>query len=108
MIEIDIREFRGDRDRLSEFLGDKYKGPMQVQRNMIRLGDSGRPEADPSLQDVKDLVKRALHHMRMDDYRVVTQAGLVTIRERRSHEPHGKRKGSVPSVRQTVPYFFPG
>jgi hypothetical protein len=46
--------------------------------------------------------------MRMDDYRVVTQAGLVAIRERRFHERHGKREGSVPSVRQTVPYFFPG
>jgi hypothetical protein len=46
--------------------------------------------------------------MRENGYHVVAQAGVLSIRERKIREHHVKRKGSAPSVRQTVPYFFPG
>jgi len=108
MIDVDTREFRGDRDLLTRFLRERFRGPVLVQRNAIRVGDASRPETDLSLQDAKDLVKRALHQMGMDDYRVVVQARVITIRERKAREHHARRKGTVPSVRQSVPYFFPG
>lgn len=108
MIEIDTREFRESRDLLAKLLRERYNGPVQVQRTVIRIGDIERPKTSLTLQEARDLVKRALHHMRLDEYRVVTHAGVVAIRERRLHEPHLRRKGSVPSVKQSVPYFFPG
>lgn len=108
MIEIDTSEFRGDRDRLTRLLQERYKGPVELQRNRIRLGSSDQAEASLGPQDAKDLVKRALHHMGADSYRVVAAGGEVVIRERKHHEPRTRRKGSVPSVRESVPYFFPG
>ena len=107
-MEVDTKEFREDRDLLAKLLRERYKGPVQVQRNVIRIGDIDGPKTNLTLEEAKDLVKRALHHMRLDEYRVVTHAGVVAIRERRLHEPHARRKGSVPSVKQSVPYFFPG
>jgi hypothetical protein len=108
MIEIDAKEFRGDRDLLAKFLQEKLKVQARVERNRVRIGDSDQPRPDPSLQEVKDQVKRALHHMRMDEYHVVVQAGVVSIRERKARQRRERRKGAVPSVQQTVPYFFPG
>lgn len=107
MIEIDVREFHGDRNVLAKLLQEKLKVQVRADRHVVRIGGD-RPEADPSLQEVKDLVKRALHHMRMDEYHVTVQAGVVSIRERKARERRERRKGSVPSVQQTVPYFFPG
>ena len=107
MIEVDAKEFRGDRDLLAKLLREKLNAVIRVERNRIRIGNNGQPEAHPSLQEVKDQVKRALHRMRMDDYHVVAQAGIVSIRERKTREHRERRKGSVPSVQQTVPYFFP-
>lgn len=108
MIEIECKEFHGNRDALAAFLREKLKVEVQVERNVFRIGTGDRPDRQPSVQLVKDLVKRALHHMREDGYHVVVQGGILTIRERKLREHHERRKGSSPSVRQTVPYFFPG
>jgi len=108
VIEIDVREFRGDRDLLAKLVQEKLKVETRTERKILRVGRSDRPGADPSLQEVKDSIKRALHHMRMNEYHVVSQGGLVSIRERKARERHAPRKGAVPSARQTVPYFFPG
>lgn len=108
MIEIECKEFRGNRDALARFLREKLKVEVQVERKIIRIGSGDRPDGQPSVQMVKDLVKRGLHHMREDGYHVVAQAGALSIRERKVREHYAKRKGSAPSVRQTVPYFFPG
>lgn len=107
MIEIDVREFHGDRNVLAKLLQEKLKVQVRADRHVVRIAGD-RPEADPSLQEVKDLVKRALHHMRMDEYHVVAQGGALSIRERKVRERYARTKGSPPSVRQTVPYFFPG
>jgi len=108
MIEIDTKEFRGDRDLLAKLLREKLKVQARVERNRVRIGESDQTQPHPSLQEVKDQVKRALHHMRMDDYHVVVQAGVVSIRERKVRERRERMKGAVPSAQQTVPYFFPG
>ena len=108
MIEIECKEFRGNRDALAGFLRDKLKVEVQVERNVFRIGTGDRPDHQPSVQLVKDVVKRALHHMKEDGYHIVVQGGILTIRERKLREHHARRKGSSPSVRQTVPYFFPG
>jgi len=108
MIEIDAREFRGDRQLLAKFLQDKLRVRTRVEGKVLRVGDSEQPEVKPNLQEVKDLVKRALHRMGMGEYHVLAQRGAVIIRERRFRELHERRRGSVPSPKQTVPYFFPG
>ena len=108
MIEIDAKDFRGDRDLLARFLQDKLRAEVRVERSRLRVQTSDRAQAHPSLQQVKDEVKRALHRMRMDEYHVVAQAGVVSIRERKAREHYARRKGSVPSAQHTVPYFFPG
>ena len=108
MIEIDAKEFRGDRDVLARFLKEKLRVEVRVERNRVRIQSGDQAQAHPSLQEVKDEVKRALHRMRMDEYHVVAQAGVVSIRERKTREHHARRKGSVPSAQHTVPYFFPG
>ena len=108
MIEIDAREFRGDRQLLAKFLQDKLRVRTRVEGKVLRVGDSEQTQTKPNLQEVKDLVKRALHRMEMDEYHVLAQKGVVIIRERRFREPHEKKTGSVPSAQQTVPYFFPG
>jgi hypothetical protein len=109
MIEIEYREFHGDRRALANYLREKLKTEVQAERKTIRIGSSDKPNAGPSTQEVRDLVKRALHHIGADDYHVVTRDGVLSIRERKTREHYAKRKeGSVPSVRQTVPYFFPG
>jgi hypothetical protein len=41
-------------------------------------------------------------------YHVTAQKGIVVIREEKGREHYARSKGSVPSVQQTVPYFFPG
>lgn len=76
---------------------------VEVRGNAIRMRDT-----DLTPPDVKDLVKRTLHRMRMDEYRVVTQGGIITIRERTIRRLHSREKRSVPSVKRTLPYFFPG
>jgi hypothetical protein len=108
MIEIECGDFHGDRQALADYLRERLKVPVQAERKRFRIGSSDKPDADPSTQEVKDLVKRALHHVGADEYHVVTQEGVVSIRQRRTREHYAKRKGSVPSVKQTVPYFFPG
>ena len=108
MIEIDCGEFHGDRHALANYLREKLKVEVQTERKVFRIGSSGKPDAGPSIQEVKDLVKRALHHIGADEYHVVTQEGVLSIRQRKTRERYVKRKGSPPSVRQTVPYFFPG
>jgi hypothetical protein len=108
MIEIDCKEFRGDRSRLAEFLREKLKAEVRVERNEFRIGSSGRPDGDVSVQEVKNLIKRALHHMRMDEYHVTAQEGVISIRQRKTRERYVRKKGAAPSVKQTVPYFFPG
>jgi hypothetical protein len=108
MIEIECREFRGDRNALAKYLQERLKADVRTERNGFRIGSSDRPDAHLSTQEVKDMVKRALHHMGMDEYHIITQEGVLSIRQRRSRERYAKSKGSVPSARQTVPYFFPG
>jgi hypothetical protein len=109
MIEIEYREFHGDRQALADYLREKLKVEIQTDRKTLRIGSSDKPSAGPSTKQVRDLVKRALHHIGADDYHVVAQDGVLSIRERKTREHYAKRKeGSVPSVRQTVPYFFPG
>lgn len=108
MIEIDCGEFHGDRHALADYLREKLKVEVQTERKVLRIGSSGKRDAGPSTQEVKDLVKRALHHIGAEEYHVVTQEGVLSIRQRKTREHYVKRKGSVPSVRQTVPYFFPG
>ena len=108
MIEIECKEFHGNRDALAEFLRVRLKVDVRAERNVFRIGTSDRPDHQPNVQLIKDLVKRALHHMGEDGYHVVVQQGVLVIRERKLREYHERRKGSVPSVRQTVPYFFPG
>ena len=108
MIEIDVKEFPGNRDLLTKLIQEKLKVETRTERKVIRIGRSDQRKADPSLQEVKDSIKHALHHMGMDEYHVTSQGGLLTIRERRIRERHAARKGAVPSARQTVPYFFPG
>jgi hypothetical protein len=108
MIEIECREFRGDRNALAKYLREKLKAGVQIERNLFRIGSNDQPDARLSMQEVKDVIKRALHHMGMDEYHVITQGGVLSIRERRIREHHAKSKGSVPSVKQSVPYFFPG
>jgi hypothetical protein len=108
MIEVDAREFHGDRELLTRFLREKLKVQTRVHRGSVLVGGDDQPGPHPSIQEVKDLVKRALHHMRMDEYHVVTQSGVITIRERKVREHHARRRGSVPSAQQSVPYFFPG
>jgi hypothetical protein len=46
--------------------------------------------------------------MGMDEYHVISQEGVLSIRERRTREHHARSRGSVPSAKQSVPYFFPG
>jgi len=108
MIEIDAREFRGDLEALADFLREKLKVQTRVDRGKVGIGGSDALGTQPSVQGVKDLVKRALHHMKMHEYHVVVQAGVVTIRERKVRERYARRKGTAPSAKQTVPYFFPG
>ena len=108
MIEIDTKEFRGDRDLLAKILREKLRVQMRVERNRLRIGDGDQTMIYPTLQKVKDQVKRALHHMKTHEYYVVVQGGVVSIRERKAREHRQGRKGSVPSAQQTVPYFFPG
>jgi hypothetical protein len=107
MIQVDAKEFRGDRAKLAKYLEEKLKTRAQVVHETIRIGDDER--AAVSLQDVKDMVRRGLHRMATEQYHVTVEKGTITIRERRVREHHAKRrKGSVPSAQQTVPYFFPG
>jgi hypothetical protein len=108
MIEIECREFRGDRNALAKYLRERLKADVRSERNVFRIGSSDQADVHLSTQEVKDVVKRALHHMGMDEYHVITQEGVVSIRQRRTREHYAKSKGSVPSARQTVPYFFPG
>ena len=108
MIEIECKEFPGDRQAIADYLRERLKVEVQTERKTLRIGTSDKPDAGPSAQEVKDLVKRALHHIGADEYHVVTQEGVLSIRERKTREHYAKRKGSAPSVRQTVPYFFPG
>ena len=108
MIEIDAREFRGDRDLLARILREKLRVQTRVRRSSVLLGDEGRTSPRPGIQEVKDSVKRALHHMRSDEDHVVAESGVIRIRERKVRERHAVRKGSVPSAQQSVPYFFPG
>ena len=108
MIEIECKEFHGDRQALADYLRERLKVEVQTERKGFRIGSSDKPDAGPSTQEVKDLVKRALHHIGADEYHVVTQEGVLSIRQRKTHEHYAKKKGSAPSVRQTVPYFFPG
>ena len=109
MIVIECGDFRGeDRQALADYLRERLRVPVQTERKGIRIGSTDKPEAGPGTQEVKDLLKRALHHLGADDYHVVTQEGVLSIRQRRAREHYAKRKGSTPSVKQTVPYFFPG
>ena len=108
MIEIECRDFRGDRNALAEYLQERLKADVKVERKALRVGSGDKPDARLSIQEVKDVVKRALHHMGMDEYHVISQEGVLSIRERKTRERHEKSRGSVPSVKQSVPYFFPG
>ena len=108
LIEIECGDFHGDRQALVDYLRERLKVPVQTERKGFRIGSGEKPEAGPSTQEVKDLVKRALHHLGADEYHVVSQEGILSIRQRKTREHYAKRKGSTPSVKQTVPYFFPG
>ena len=108
MIEIDCKAFHGDRNALAKYLQERLRADVRAERNVLRIGSSDKPDTRLNMQDVKDALKRALHHMGMDEYHVITQDGVLSIRERKTHERYAKSKGSVPSARQTVPYFFPG
>ncbi len=108
MIEVDMREFRGDRGLFAKFLQEKLKIPVHVQHHIIGIGDGDESDLNLKLDTVKDAAKKALHHMGADEYHVTTQSGTVTIRQRKARERHEARRGSVPSAKQTVPYFFPG
>ena len=108
MIEIDCGEFHGDRHALADYLRNKLKVDVQTERKILRIGSTDKRDAGPGTQEVKDLVKRALHHIGAEEYHVVTQEGVLSIRQRKTREHYAKRKGSGTSVQQTVPYFFPG
>jgi hypothetical protein len=109
MIEIEYGDFHGDRQALADYLREKLKTEVRAERKTLRIGSSDKPGAGPSTQEVRDLVKRALHHIGADDYHLVSRDGVLSIRGRKIREHYARRKeGSVPSVRQTVPYFFPG
>ncbi len=108
MAEIDAREFHGDRDLLARFLNEKLRVEAHVERGRIRIKEEDEGGVHLGLQDIKDAVKRGLHHMSERGYRVTVQKGTVVIREVKSREYHSRKKSSVPTVQQTVPYFFPG
>jgi len=108
MIEVEYGEFRGDRQALANYLRERLKTEVRLERKAFRIGSSVALGPGPNAQQVKDLVKRALHHIGADGYHVVTLEGVLSIRERKTREHYAKKRGSAPSVRQTVPYFFPG
>jgi hypothetical protein len=108
VVEIDTREFHGDRNLLARFLNEKLRVEIHVERGKIRIAENERPGAALSLQDLKDLVKRGLHHMRESGCHVTIQKGIVVIRKEKGREHHARTKSSVPTVQQTVPYFFLG
>ena len=108
MIEIECGDFHGDRQALADYLRERLKVPVQTERKGFRIGSSDKPDVGPSTQEVKDSVKRALHHLGADEYHVVSQEGVLSIRQRKVREHYAKSKGSVPSAKQSVPYFFPG
>jgi len=57
MIEIDCGEFHGDRHALADYLREKLKVEVQTERRGLRIGSSGKRDAGPSAQEVKDLVR---------------------------------------------------
>ncbi|WP_455283914.1 hypothetical protein, partial [[Eubacterium] cellulosolvens] len=42
MIEIDTKEFRGDRDLLAKILLERLKVQMRVERNRLRIGNGDK------------------------------------------------------------------
>jgi hypothetical protein len=108
VVEIDTKEFHGDRKSLARFLNEKLKAEVHVERAKIRIAEGERHGPPLNVQDLRDLVKRGLHHMGERGYHVTAQKGIVVIREEKGREHYARSKSSVPSVQQTVPYFFPG
>jgi len=102
---IDMSELKNERDGLSEFLRSKFQASVITKDKMLVITS----EEALSTKDVKEYVKRFLHHRGLSEiYRVIEENDVIRITERKKvGKRKPEKKGIEPSSYDTLPYFFP-
>lgn len=93
-------------DELSDavaFLKGHIEGKVRISKHQLLIDG-------PSHKELKLLLHKFLRHKALDEYRVLSQAGILEIVPEHSHHEAGTREGggTVPPVAATMPYYFPG
>ena len=111
MITIDLSQIKNEKGNLSDFLRSKIQVIITVNGDSLVL-DTGKEE--PSIKSVKILLKKFLRQRGLEDrYGVVEKKETYRFIEKNVEQKHlekqnSKKKGTSPSVYNTLPYLFSG
>ena len=104
METVDFSRIPGELDDAAEFLKSHAQGKVRVSKHQLLIDG-------PSHKELKLLLHKFLRHRQLDDYRVVSQAGILELvpEHHAGHDTGSKGGGgSVPTAPVTMPYYFPG
>lgn len=104
METVDFSRIPNELNDASVFLKGHVEGKVRISKHQLLIDG-------PSHKELKLLLHKFLRHKDLDQYRVLSQAGILEIVPGHPsfHEPGSKeRGGTVPPVTATMPYYFPG
>ena len=104
METVDFGRIPNELGDAADFLKSHVQGKVRISKHQLLV-------EGPSHKELKLLMHKFLRHKQLDDYRVLSQSGiLVLVPEHHIIHESGSRSGggSVPPAAVTMPYYFPG
>ena len=101
VLKVELKELHDRASEATQFLKSKVEGKMKIKGTQLQIEGARHKE-------VKLQLHKFLHHQGLDQYRVLSQSGVLEVRPPEKHETHPlERGGSPPTTAQTMPYLFP-
>ena len=102
METVDFSQLPSELADATDFLQQHVTGRVKSKGNQILVDG-------PRHKEVKLLLHKFLRHYGLDEYRVLSQAGVLEIVPPHATIPSKHEQGgTAPNAALTMPYFFPG
>jgi len=100
---VDFSRIPNELDDAVLFLKGHVQGKVRVSKHQLLIDGASHKE-------LKLLLHKFLRHKQLDDYRVLSQSGILELVPGHHviHDTGSGGGGSVPTAPVTMPYYFPG
>jgi hypothetical protein len=104
METVDFSRIPNEMNDAADFLKGHIQGRVRASKHQLLV-------EGPSHKELKLLLHKFLRHKQLDEYRVLSQSGIMEIvpEHAASHDTGSKSgAGTIPPASVTMPYYFPG